>query len=377
MYRAKALGEGQVTVLEEGNEANTATLITELTYAVSHGLIRPYIRSVVDLHTGVLVAYQGLARWAHPERGLLDAEHFIHSAATTPLIPVIDLDVLRRTATEAARRQRDGLHIHAYAHLSRRLLGDDDLDRYLSEIIDAVAIAPRDVRVEIAHTLLTRRSRTVNAALRSLRDLGVRTVLAGVDGECGINEIVEHGFDELRLAHHLVHDTASDATRRRVAEATIALARSLGLTVTAVGIESQADHDHMRDPRMRLRRRRLLRAAPPTRRSTPTSRLTRVTARHAVAPGCSDWCREQAGTTNVGRNFVLACVGSGHLRESWGSCAGTAKRVGPHTLRHAFITAALNAGVPLRDVQESREPRLGFVKSEQGATWWSTSCSLC
>jgi integrase/recombinase XerD len=42
-----------------------------------------------------------------------------------------------------------------------------------------------------------------------------------------------------------------------------------------------------------------------------------------------------------------------------GSCAaspggaGIAKRVGPHTLRHAFITAALDAGVPLRDVQEA------------------------
>jgi diguanylate cyclase (GGDEF)-like protein len=247
MYRGKALGGGQVTVLEDSNDADTTALITELAYAVSHGLIKQYVSSVVDLDTGALVAYQGLARWAHPHRGLLDAEHFIPAAASTPLIPVIDLDVLRRTAMAASRRQRDGLPIHAYAHLSRRLLGDPDLVRYLDEIIDAAEIAPHDLRVEISHTLLTRRSRAVEAALQSLHELGVRTVLAGVDGECAVNEIVEHGFHELRLARHLIHDTASDDTRRRVTEATIALARSLGLTVTAVGIEAQSEHDHMRD----------------------------------------------------------------------------------------------------------------------------------
>jgi EAL domain-containing protein (putative c-di-GMP-specific phosphodiesterase class I) len=247
MYRAKALGGGQITVIEDTSEAHTGTLLTELGYAVSHGLIRQYIRSVVDLHTGVLVAYQGLARWAHPQRGLLDAENFIPTAATTPLIPVIDLDVLRRTVTAAARRQRDGLRIHAYAHFSRRLLGDPELARYLGEIIDAAGIAPRDVRIEVPHTLLGRRSRAVDTAFRSLHELGVRTVLAGADGDCAVNEIVEHGFDELRLARHLVHDTVTDSTRRRVAQATIALARSLGLIVTAVGIETESEHDHMRD----------------------------------------------------------------------------------------------------------------------------------
>ncbi len=77
--------------------------------------------------------------------------------------------------------------------------------------------------------------------LRDLRDVGVRTVLSEVDGECEVNEIVEYGFDELRLARRLVRDAGIDPTRRRVAHGTIALARALGLTVVAVGIETEAD----------------------------------------------------------------------------------------------------------------------------------------
>ena len=80
-----------------------------------------------------------------------------------------------------------------------------------------------------------------------MRETGVRTVLSAVDGECEVNQIVEYGFEELRLARRLVRDAERDPTRRRVAEGTIALARALGLTVIAVGIETDADRVVMRD----------------------------------------------------------------------------------------------------------------------------------
>ena len=197
--------------------------------------------------TGSLVGYQGLARWEHPRRGLLDAEEFVHVVANTPILPVIDLAVLRRTVAAAARTARSGLHMHAYGHLSRRLIGDVEIERYLTEIVDDLGIAPSDLCVEIAHALVARRSRTVESTLRALREIGVRIVLSGVDGECEVNELVEYGFDELRLAQRLVRDASSDPVRRRVAHGTIALARALDLTVIAVGIESDADRVDMLD----------------------------------------------------------------------------------------------------------------------------------
>ena len=83
--------------------------------------------------------------------------------------------------------------------------------------------------------------------MRDLRETGVRTVLSAVDGGCEVNHIIECGFNELRLAPRLVHDAAHDPIRRRVAEGTIALARALGLTVIAVGIETDAQRIDLRD----------------------------------------------------------------------------------------------------------------------------------
>jgi diguanylate cyclase (GGDEF)-like protein len=247
MYRAKAMGGAQVAVFDDAAELSITTLADELAVAVSQGLIRPHVQPIVDLHRGVLVGHQGIARWEHPRRGLLDADQFVYAVANTPILSVVDLAVLRRTVAAATRTARGGLQVRAYGHLSRRLLGDVDLTRYLTEIIDDLGIAASDLCVEIAHDLVARPSRAVDSALRDLREAGVRTVLSAVDGECEVNQIVEYGFDELRLARRLVRDAGRDPARRRVAHGTVALARALGLSVTAVGIESDAERVDMRE----------------------------------------------------------------------------------------------------------------------------------
>jgi EAL domain-containing protein (putative c-di-GMP-specific phosphodiesterase class I) len=228
-------------------DVSVTALADELAVAVSHGLIQPHVQPVVDLQRGVIVGYQGLARWEHPRRGLLEAEQFVDIVANAPVLSVIDLAVLRRTAAAAARAARSGLRVRAYGHLSRRLIGDVDVARYLVEIVDELRIAASDLCVEIAHAFVVRPSHQVERALRDLRATGIRTVLSAVDGECEVNQIVEYGFDELRLARRLVSDARHDAARRRVVDGTIALARALGLTVIAVGIDTEADRVSLRD----------------------------------------------------------------------------------------------------------------------------------
>jgi EAL domain-containing protein (putative c-di-GMP-specific phosphodiesterase class I) len=72
-------------------------------------------------------------------------------------------------------------------------------------------------------------------------------VLSAVVGECEVNQIVDYGFEDLRLARGLVRVSARDPKRRRVAHGPIALARALGLTVIAVGIETDEERVDMRD----------------------------------------------------------------------------------------------------------------------------------
>jgi EAL domain-containing protein (putative c-di-GMP-specific phosphodiesterase class I) len=83
--------------------------------------------------------------------------------------------------------------------------------------------------------------------MRSLRDVGIRAVLSEVHGECDVNEIVDHGFEQLRLARQLVASASRDPAAKRVVAAMVALAHALGLSVIAVGVETEVEEEAMID----------------------------------------------------------------------------------------------------------------------------------
>lgn len=246
MYRAKARGGGRVVTFDVEADATAAALAEELPVAISHGLIEPYVQPVVDLRTGRQVGLQGLARWRHRTRGLLEASAFIDLVANTAMSPVVDLAVMRGTAAALHDLPADG-PARLYAHLSRRLVGDRGLERHLVEVADENRLRPEQLFVEIGQRLVARRSKVVASALRSLREIGTRMVLTGVDQECGVNDVVEHGFDELRLSDRLLAEAATEPSRRRALLGTVGMAHSLGLAVVAVGVETRQQREVLVD----------------------------------------------------------------------------------------------------------------------------------
>ena len=215
----------------------------ELAYAVSQGRIAPYVQAVVDVRSRDVVGYQGLARWRHRTRGLLEAAAFIDFVADSPTAPVIDLAVIRDTAAVAARGARGGGQLRVYAHLSRRLLADEQLERYLSEIVEDLALADGQLCACIAQPLVTHPARSLPETLESLRARGIRLVLTDVGYERDATDIVPHGFAELRLSREIVVDCDVDAARALVVRETAAFARGLGLAASAVAVETPAQFD--------------------------------------------------------------------------------------------------------------------------------------
>jgi diguanylate cyclase (GGDEF)-like protein len=238
LQQARRTGTNQIALYDFADGERLSALADEFALAVSHGLIRPHVQPIIELRTGTLRGYQGLARWEHPTRGLLDADDFVHLVADTAMAPVVDLAVLRRTAAAAARVARRGMTVRAYGHLSRRLLGNVDIEHFLVEIANDLVLANSSLCCEIAYPIVKRGVPSTRSALRALHDLGVRTVLSEVDGTCDANDLVENGFDEIRLARSFLNEAALDRGRRRVLEGTVALAHALSLPVTAVGIDT-------------------------------------------------------------------------------------------------------------------------------------------
>lgn len=247
MYRAKALGGARVVDSDLQADAGAAGLAEELPVAISQGMIQPYVQPVVDLRTSETIGLQGFARWKHETRGILEARAFIDLVANTPMSPVVDLSVMRGTAAAVRRAARDGGSWRVYSHLSRSLIGDRSLEHYLAEIAHDNGLQAEQLFVEVGQRLVTRRSKAVEGALRALREAGARVVLSGVDKGCGVNDVVEHGFDEVRLSPSLVSAATIDAGERRALRGAVGLARSLGLSVIAVGVETEQQRAELLD----------------------------------------------------------------------------------------------------------------------------------
>src|SRR5512141_3236356 len=99
---------------------------------LSHGDVRPYAQPVVDLGSGLVVGYRGLARWHHRRLGTIDAAAFIAMIADTPLANEVDLYIARETAAVLALAVRD-TPLRLYTPVSKRVVTDIRTEQYLSE----------------------------------------------------------------------------------------------------------------------------------------------------------------------------------------------------------------------------------------------------
>ena len=124
-----------------------------------------------------------------------------------------------------------------------------------------------------------------------LHELGIRIVLSDVHGECDVNDIVEHAFDEVRLSPRLVREATVSHERRRVLEGTVALAHALELPVIAVGIETEPERATMRRSGLRLRAGLSVRPA--------HSRRQRRVARYAATRRTRALRAAQCGSTTT------------------------------------------------------------------------------
>ena len=250
MYRAKAIGGAEVVVFEDVADLNVTTLADELAVAVSHGLIQPHVQSIVDLNRGVLVGYQGLARWEHPQtrapRSRVSSSTYVGEHADP---------AGRRPRRAPAHRGGRGPNLPQRRARTRvrASLPTADRRRRLRRATSSRSSTisgsrSSDLCVEIAHALIARPSRTSRRhASRSARyrhsDRAERRSTANA------RSITSSSTDSTSFASpaRLVHDAEHDPTRSRVAHGTITLARALGLTVIAVGIETEPQRIDMRD----------------------------------------------------------------------------------------------------------------------------------
>ncbi|WP_231889609.1 EAL domain-containing protein [Erythrobacter neustonensis] len=187
--------------------------------------------------SGAVVGAEALARWRHPTLGSIGARDLFAVAERAGLVAPLSRHVVAR-ALEDAATWPEGLTLSL--NITPEELGDPRFAADFAALIGQSEIAPGRLMLEITEDVLLRNLAQAVSALKALRGLGFRTALDDFGaGFCNFRYLRELPLDALKLDKAMVEGVPADGTALAVLRAIMALARALGLTVYAEGIEDE------------------------------------------------------------------------------------------------------------------------------------------
>lgn len=244
MYQGKRDGRSTYRFfqLEMGHALKVrARLEQELRTGIERGEIEPFYQPVVALPGRELIGFEVLARWRHPDHGLMNPADFITLAEETGMIADLSWSLMRQACWDARSWPS---HLQLAVNISPLQLQDKQMPERVLAILIETGFAPSRLEIEITETALVNDLESARIALKSLQNLGVRIALDDFGtGYSSLYHLRELQFDKLKIDRSYVSSIPLGSERARLVDAIIALGSSLGLVTTAEGIENASSVD--------------------------------------------------------------------------------------------------------------------------------------
>jgi diguanylate cyclase (GGDEF)-like protein/PAS domain S-box-containing protein len=249
--KAKAAG-GNTSVFFDPTLAEAAEqrrhLENDLRLAIRDHHFLLFFQPVVDLRDGRLIGAEALIRWRHPVRGLVAPDSFIPIAEQTGLINEIGLWVLDSACRQLLAWQQAGLDYLVSLNVSGRQIPDGLSPTALAETIRRHGIAPQKLALEITEGVLLNDIDKALAWLAAVHALGVRVYMDDFGtGFSSLSYLKRFPVDALKVDKSFVRDMQNNDSDRPLVAGIIAMARSLGLSVVAEGVEAPEHVRLLRD----------------------------------------------------------------------------------------------------------------------------------
>jgi diguanylate cyclase (GGDEF)-like protein/PAS domain S-box-containing protein len=242
LYRAKADGKATFRFFEAEMDARVQArrqLEVDLRAALQLGSLEVHYQPLVNLTTGEVTGYEALARWPHPTRGMVPPADFVPVAEETGMISQIGAFVLRRACADAASWPNP---LKVAVNLSPLQFKTGNLLHIVKDALEQSGLSAKRLELEITETLLLDRSGLVLATLHALRALGVHISMDDFGtGYSSLSYLRSFPFDKIKIDRSFVHDMGSNADSRAIVRAIIGIGTSLGITITAEGVENESD----------------------------------------------------------------------------------------------------------------------------------------
>lgn len=206
--------------------------------------IEVYYQPIYSLQTGEVECLESLARWEHPELGPISPAKFIPLAEEIGLIDRLCEQVLRRSCRDVSAIYQTlpvEEHFSISVNLSCRQFGQDALSTNIQNILTETGFSPRNLKLEITESVFFEHQERAVAMLDELRAAGIEINIDDFGtGYSNLGYLKKLPITSLKIDRSFVAMIDEEGGNDEIVRAIITLARNLGLTVVAEGIETDA-----------------------------------------------------------------------------------------------------------------------------------------
>lgn len=224
----------------EVRHARELCIVNDLRAAIDSGEVEPWYQPRIDLAHGRVVGVEALARWNHPEFGLLSPDEFIDAAEQSGSITQLTRHVLATAVGECAGWRDRGLKLNVSVNLGRRDLADDTLPQFVLKLLRDHDVEPQQLTLEVTEQAVLCRPAAAQSLLESLRDLGVRLSMDNFGtGPSSLGQLRQLPFHQIKIDRKFVAPLPGSGRDELIVRTITDLAHGLDIEVVAEGVESE------------------------------------------------------------------------------------------------------------------------------------------
>lgn len=244
LYRAKGDGRGAFRFFEPEMDAQMQerrAMERDLRGALAARQFELHYQPVFDSNSQEITGFEALIRWRHPERGLVSPASFIPLAEETGLIVAIGEWVIREACATVAAWPA---HMKIAVNVSPAQFRNSSLLPVIVSALATSGLRPDRLEIEITESVLLHNDATTLGILGQIHALGVRIAMDDFGtGYSSLSYLQSFPFDKIKIDRSFIKDIVGNRSSSNIVRAVAALAKGLGATATAEGVETQEQLD--------------------------------------------------------------------------------------------------------------------------------------
>lgn len=252
MYQAKALGKDQYQIYNQQMHQRAVErlqLEIDLRQAIKNNEFILHYQPIVCLKTGYISGFESLIRWQHPQLGMISPGKFIPVAEETGLIIPIGIWVLKEACRQIKIWQQkydSFLSLTVNINVAVQQFSYSRLIEEIDKILAETQLPSGCLKLEITESAIMENSDSAHAILQKLKDRNIKICIDDFGtGYSSLSYLHKFPVDNLKIDRSFISRIKSLDEPNKVIDAIVNLAHHLDITVTAEGIETQAQLDYI------------------------------------------------------------------------------------------------------------------------------------